>query len=105
MGNFTPGFYGYSVLLQSPHTALCVLAQTVQTPHATSVVFPALWRSIKPALNTMRSNHRAGHDLDLGISAQEKPCSQPPRAALHPLHSLVLPPSCSTFPLHSSLHS
>lgn len=53
--------------------------------------FPAPWPWIKPTLNTMCSNHQAGHDLDLNISAKEQSCSQPPsRATLHQLHPLLL---------------
>ena len=62
---------------------------------------PTLWPWIKPALNTMRSNHPAGHDLDLALSVKEKPCSQPPRASLHQLRSLLLPSIClPPFTLH-----
>ena len=83
------------------HTKLNSL--TVQTPDATSVVFLPLGHGSRPsALNTVRSNHHAGHDLDLGFSAKGKRLFSIPTssfasaAASTPLTALT-PPS---FTLH-----
>lgn len=69
----TPGFLGvlFYFKIHMLHSSLSAHSdRTDSRCHLGD--FPALWPWIKPALNTMRSNHPAGHDLDLCILVKEK---------------------------------